>query len=136
MGWKMGAGFRREGTCVYLWLIDVYMWQKSTQYYKAIILQLKQRERNTSDGLPNFTFNPKEEQETKVVTKSMKPVVLCCVVLYCCVEKTYLPQISMVFLDAQETRDQRQGYEPVERFGTIILHKAGKFRGLYLLKID
>ena len=81
MGWKMGAGFRREGTCIYLRLIDVYIWQKSTQYYKAIILQLKQRERNTSDGLPNFTFNPKEEQETKVVTKSMKPVVLCYVVL-------------------------------------------------------
>ena len=37
-----------------MWLIHVYIWQKSTQYYKAIIFQLKQRERNTSDGLPNF----------------------------------------------------------------------------------
>lgn len=79
---------------------------------------------------PLMGFNPKEDQETKVVTTSMKSVVLCFV------ERTYLPQISMVFLDAQETRDQRQGYESVQRVGTIILHKAGKFRGLYLLKID
>ena len=41
MGWKMGRGLRREGTCVYLWLIHVDVWQKPTQYYKAIVLQLK-----------------------------------------------------------------------------------------------
>ena len=33
--------FKREGTCVYLWLIHVDVWQKLTQYCKAIILQLK-----------------------------------------------------------------------------------------------
>ena len=33
--------FKREGTYVYLWLIYVVVWQKSTQYCKAIILQLK-----------------------------------------------------------------------------------------------
>ena len=27
--------------CVYLWLIHVDVWQKPTQYYKAIIFQLK-----------------------------------------------------------------------------------------------
>ena len=32
--------FKREGTYVYLWLIQVAVWQKSTQYCKAIILQL------------------------------------------------------------------------------------------------
>ena len=37
----MGGRFRREGTYVYLWLIHVDVWQKSTQYYKAIILPLK-----------------------------------------------------------------------------------------------
>ena len=37
VGWK----FKREGTCVYLWLIHVDVWQKSTQYCKAIILQLR-----------------------------------------------------------------------------------------------
>ena len=31
----------REGTYVYLWLIHVDIWQKTTQYCKAIILQLK-----------------------------------------------------------------------------------------------
>ena len=35
------GGFEREGTCVYLWLIHVDVWQKPTQYCKTIILQLK-----------------------------------------------------------------------------------------------
>ena len=39
-GWEVGASFKREGTYVYLWLINVDGWQKPTQYYKAIILQL------------------------------------------------------------------------------------------------
>ena len=34
-------GFRSEGTYVYLWLIHVAVWQKPTQYCKAIILQSK-----------------------------------------------------------------------------------------------
>ena len=33
--------FKKEGTYVYLWLIHVDVWQKPTQYCKAIILQLK-----------------------------------------------------------------------------------------------
>ena len=33
--------FKREGTYVYLWLIHVDVWQKPTQFCKAIILQLK-----------------------------------------------------------------------------------------------
>ena len=37
MGWMSG----REGTWVYLWLILVDVWQKTTKFYKAIILQLK-----------------------------------------------------------------------------------------------
>ena len=32
---------KREGTYVYLWLIHVNVWQKPTQYGKAIILQVK-----------------------------------------------------------------------------------------------
>ena len=35
--WEGGS----EGTCVYLWLIHVDLWQRPTQYCKAIILQLK-----------------------------------------------------------------------------------------------
>ena len=41
MGWKVGKRFKREGTYVYLQLIHVDVWQKPTQYCKAIILQLK-----------------------------------------------------------------------------------------------
>ena len=41
-GWDgegSGRGFRREGTCVDLWLIHADVWQTLTQYCKAIILQ-------------------------------------------------------------------------------------------------
>ena len=39
VGW--GGRFKREGTYVYLWLIHADVWQKSTQYCRVIILQLK-----------------------------------------------------------------------------------------------
>ena len=38
-----GREIGREGTCVYLWLI-----QKTTKFCKAIILQLKKKKRETS----------------------------------------------------------------------------------------
>ena len=41
MGRKVGGKFKREGTYVYLWLIHADVWQKPTQYCKAIILQLQ-----------------------------------------------------------------------------------------------
>ena len=41
MGWEVEGRFKREGPCVYLWLIHVDVWQKPTQYCKAIIHQLK-----------------------------------------------------------------------------------------------
>ena len=41
MGWEVGGRFKREGPYVGLWLIHVDIWQKLTQYCKAIILQLK-----------------------------------------------------------------------------------------------
>ena len=41
MGREEGGGFKREGTYVYLWLIYIDVWQKPTQLYKAIIIQLK-----------------------------------------------------------------------------------------------
>ena len=37
--WEVGGRFKRVGMCVYLWLIHVDVWQKPTQYCKAIILQ-------------------------------------------------------------------------------------------------
>ena len=41
MGWEVEGRLKREGTNVSLWLVHVDVWQKSTQYCKAIILQLK-----------------------------------------------------------------------------------------------
>ena len=41
VGWEVGGRFKREGTYAYLWLIHMDVWQKPTQYGKAIILQLK-----------------------------------------------------------------------------------------------
>ena len=40
MGKKVGGGFNGEGTYVYPWLIYVDVWQKSTEFCKAIIIQL------------------------------------------------------------------------------------------------
>ena len=51
----MGGSFKRAGTQVYLWPIHVDVWQKSTQYCKAIIFQLKinkeKKKRNCGMGL-------------------------------------------------------------------------------------
>ena len=32
VGWDVGGSLKKEGTYVYLWLIQVDVWQKSTQY--------------------------------------------------------------------------------------------------------
>ena len=39
MGREMGGRFKREGICVYLWLIHVAVSKKTTKFCKAIILQ-------------------------------------------------------------------------------------------------
>ena len=39
--WEVGGKFKKEKTYVYLWLTDVDVWWKPTQYCKEIILQLK-----------------------------------------------------------------------------------------------
>ena len=51
MGREVGGKFKRKGTYVYLWLIHVDVWQKPTQYYKAMILQLKINEFNYKQRL-------------------------------------------------------------------------------------
>ena len=40
-GWEVAGRFKREGTHVHLWLIHVDVQQKSNQYWKATIFQLK-----------------------------------------------------------------------------------------------
>ena len=42
-GREMGGRLKREGTHVHLWLMPVDVCQKSNQYYKAIINQLKKK---------------------------------------------------------------------------------------------
>ena len=58
MGRKVGGRFKREGTYVYLWLIHVDVWQKPTQFCKAIILQLKKffliKKKTHNQGLSNY----------------------------------------------------------------------------------
>ena len=51
MGREVGWRFKREGTCVYLWLIHVDVWQKPARYYKAIILQLEINQRKRKVAL-------------------------------------------------------------------------------------
>ena len=61
MGREMGKMFKWEGTWVNLWLIHVDVWQKPTQYCKAIILQLKINK-----------FNYKENKEKINASKGKK----------------------------------------------------------------
>jgi len=42
-GRGMGGGFRREGICIYQWLIHADVWQKPTPYCKSITLQFKKK---------------------------------------------------------------------------------------------
>ena len=39
----VGGRFKREGTYVYLWLIHIVVWQKTTQHCKGTILQFKKK---------------------------------------------------------------------------------------------
>ena len=61
---KMGGGFRKEETHVYLWLIHVDVRQKPAQYCKVIICQLKKREREMANKYMGQTtkdlYNTKE----------------------------------------------------------------------------
>ena len=41
IGWEVGGKFKREETCVCLRQIHADVWQKPTQYCKAMFLQLK-----------------------------------------------------------------------------------------------
>ena len=49
----MGGRFKTEETYVHPWPIHVDVWQKPTQYYKVVILQLKiikKKKRNLRDN--------------------------------------------------------------------------------------
>ena len=64
MGREMGGRFKREGTYVFLWLIPVEAWQKTTKFCQANILQLKNKlikkkeNLRTSLCFPSETYTP------------------------------------------------------------------------------
>ena len=64
----MGGRFRREGTCVYLWPMLVDIWQKLTQYYKAIIFQLKIKLKKRKLERVQIKSETKEGEITKNTT--------------------------------------------------------------------
>ena len=58
---ELGEKLKREGTYAYPWLTLVGVWQKPTQYYKAIIFQLKVNKflNNLKNELPgSYDRNP------------------------------------------------------------------------------
>ena len=61
MVWEVGGRFKRERTYVHLWLIHVDVWQKSTQYCKVIILQLKIQK--TVGGTERMGVHAQERRE-------------------------------------------------------------------------
>ena len=74
MGWEVGGGrweggSRGKGYMYILWLIHVDVWQKLTQYCKAIILQLKTinlftKRRKNESGLDLFLLECVCSQES------------------------------------------------------------------------
>ena len=50
------SGFTKSPhwTYIYLWLIHIDVWQKTTRFYKAIILQLKNKQQQQNDAPPHF----------------------------------------------------------------------------------
>ena len=54
-GWDGGGSFKREGIYVYLWLIHVEVWQRTAEFCRAIILQLKKKKINLKKShLPSY----------------------------------------------------------------------------------
>ena len=75
----MGGNFKREGTRVYLRLIDAEVWQKPTQYCKAVILQLKIKGLNKQKVLPSFKHkyrHPKPDTTSSYTTSNQTHVKL------------------------------------------------------------
>ena len=73
MGWEVGGGFKREETYVHLWLIHVDVWQKPTQYCKAIILQLKKqqkRKKKSTYQCRGHGFDPWSKKNLQAVRQS------------------------------------------------------------------
>ena len=77
-GGRWEGRFKREETYLYLWLIHVDVWQKPTQYCKAIVLQLKinlkqffkiQLRKKTEPEKLQDIYAQKKEKEAALETK-------------------------------------------------------------------
>ena len=70
MGWGVSGG-RFKKTYMYLWLIHIVVWQKPTQYCKAITLQLNnkffQKKKKMYHGSKGDRFR-KPEKESHYVS--------------------------------------------------------------------
>ena len=56
MGREMGGRLRREGTYLYIRLIHVDVCQKTTKFYKTIVLQLKNKQSQKQTNKKPHTF--------------------------------------------------------------------------------
>ena len=75
MGWEVAGRFKRKGTYVCLWLIHVDVWQKPTQFCKAIILQLKGKKNpKTVKYLCHPVGSGEGAGEVRSGTNSMRPI--------------------------------------------------------------
>ena len=74
MGWEVGGGYKKKGTCVYLWLIHVVVWQKPTQQFKTIVLQLKRKKKKyfLSLNTENYICTEENIGEIKKEKKKFK----------------------------------------------------------------
>ena len=64
---EVGGRFKREGTYVYLWLIRVDTWQKTTKFCNAIIFQIKKlKPRYLNSIKPEFIILYERKCESEV----------------------------------------------------------------------
>ena len=62
-----GRKSQEGGLCTYLYLIDVDVWQRPTQYCKAIILQLKT---NNLKKMENPGYSPEQGCDVKEISST------------------------------------------------------------------
>ena len=76
-----------EGTHVYLWPIHIDVWQKSSQYYKVIILQvnkqihlkfLNNKKKNCGSGGPDCGCNVSFKRMEKFLTAGRQADIYTC----------------------------------------------------------
>ena len=109
MGREMGGRLQREGIYVYLWLIHVEVWQKTTKFCKAIILQLKKKNVAVKKG-------PLTTLKYMSITERASAEMLC------------LPSKAWQLNWGQEISEKRQ---PAGQSGRVWLSSYGGYPGTW-----